>query len=208
MKKVLFIALLLSFNVFSQDTIFFKKVDDFKRNYFEVGIQNPQKELADKFNKSYNIGVWFRNKVAKNQFIDVGLEFNFLNKPSEINYTHIDSIVHLESNKIGLKAGLRYSKVVPVSKNLSIFSVESNSGLGWTALYYTIPEYYDGTNLRDELEKKKNLHTLFLSQTVKFYVYDFGIFCTYYYAPYAIFKKNVEANFGSQSICFGMVYRL
>ena len=208
MKKILFIAVLLSFKAFSQDTIYFEKVDDFKRNYFELSIQIPQKELSDKFDKAYNIGVWFRNKIGKNHFIDAGLEVNLLNKPAERNYIHADSIVEFESNKVGLKIGARFSKVIPISRNPSVFTIESNSGFGYAALYYGIPEHYDGTDLRDELEKKKNLHSIFMSQTIKLNVYNFGLFCTYYYTPYTLFTKDLAPDFGSQSIAVGAVYRL
>ncbi|MEC4003061.1 hypothetical protein OX283_000185 [Flavobacterium sp. SUN052] len=193
--------------MYSQDTIHYEKVDDFRRVYFEIGIQNPQKDLSNKFEKSYNIGIWLRNKIKKNQFLDLGIELNFLNKPRAIEYNDDNSIVKFDSSKDGLKAGLRYSRIFSFNKNNTNFNVESNSGIGWAALYYNVPEYY-GDQIRDKLNKKTNLNTIFLSQTIKLNVYDFGIFCSYYYTPYTMFKKSHESNFGSQSLAFGIVYRM
>lgn len=207
-KTVVIIIVLLSIKSFSQDTIHFEKVDDFRRMYFEFGIQKPQKELSDKYEKSFDAGMWFRNKVKKNQYIDAGIEFDFLENPREINYGHKDSIVKFESNRLGMKIGLRYSRGFPITGNPSLFSVESSTGAGWATLFYTIPEKYDGTTLYDDLDVKTNTNTYFVSQTVKLNVNDFGIFCTYTYAPYSCFRKNMEANFGSQSIALGVAYRL
>lgn len=207
MKKIAIILVLVFSKMYSQDTIHFEKVDDFRRVYFELGIQNPQKELSNKFDKSYNVGIWLRNKIKKNQFLDIGLELNFLYKPRAIEYNDDNSIVKFESSKDGLKAGFRYSRIIPFSNKNSGFNFESNSGIGLAVLYYYVPEKYSD-EIKEKLNKKTNLNTIFLSQTVKVNVYDFGIFCSYYYSPYTMFKKNHESNFGSQSIAFGFVYRL
>lgn len=199
---------LLSVKCFSQDTIHFEKIDDFRRMYLEFGIQKPQKELSDKYSKSFDVGMWFRNKIRKNQYVDFGMEFNFLEKPREVNYRHEDSIVQFESNNIGMKVGMRYSRIFPITKKSSLFSVESNTGVGWATLFYTIPEKYDATTLRDDADKKTNTNTYFVSQTVKLNVYDFGIYCTYTYVPYTSFRKDMEADFGNQTIAVGVVCRL
>lgn len=207
MKKIIIIFILAFTNMYSQDTIHFEKVDDFRRVYVELGIQRPQKELSNKFDKSYNIGIWLRNKIKKNQFLDVGLELNFLYKPRAIDYNDDNSIIKFVSSKDGLKAGFRYSRIVPFSNKNSRFNFESNSGIGLAVLYYSVPEKY-GDDIKNRLNKNTNLNTIFLSQTFKINVYDFGIFCSYYYSPYTMFKKSQESNFGSQSIAFGFVYRI
>lgn len=206
MKKIVILFVLVFSKMYSQDTIHFEKVDDFRRFYFEFGIQNPQKELSNKFDKSYNIGIWVRNKIKKNQFLDIGLELNFLNKPREVNYNDDNSIIKFKSSKDGLKAGFRYSRIIPFSNKNSGFNFESNTGIGWAVLYYSVSEKY-GNDVKDKLNKKTNLNTIFLSQTFKINVYDFGFFCGYYFSPYTMFTKNYESNFGSQSIAFGFVYR-
>lgn len=207
MKKIVLILLLAFSKMNAQDTIYFKKVDDFRRMYFEVGLMKPQGNLSDKFDESCNLGVWFRNRISKNQFIDVGVEVNLLVKPREVGYNFNDSIVKFESSKSGLKIGFRYSGIIPLGQNNSDFNIETNTGIGWSALYYSIPDHYD-EHLSDRLDKKTNLHTIFLSQTIKFNVYDFGVFCSYYYAPYTMFTKGYENQFGAHSISFGIVYRL
>jgi len=207
MKKIVLLILLVSLPMFSQDTIQFPKVDDFRRMYLEVGFSKPLGELSDKYDKSLNAGIWFRNKIKKNQFIDVGLAIDFLVKPRNVTYNHADSTVVFESSKDALKFGLRYSRIFPIVHGKTAFNIESNSGLGWSALYYRVPDAYSN-ELHDKLDKKTNLHTIFLSQTVKLNIYDFGIYCGYYYTPHTLFTKNYESHFGSQSIAMGVVYRL
>lgn len=207
MKKLILLLVLVSSSMYSQDTIEYKSADDFRRVYFEIGFMKPQGDLSDKYDKSFDMGIWFRNKIKANQFIDLGLEVDLLIKPRAVDYKHADSIVPFESSKSALKIGFRYSRIVPLTKDKKAVTIESNSGIGWSALYYRVPERYDETEL-EELDNKTNLHTIFLSQTLKFNVYDFGIYCTYYYTPHTLFTKNYEGNFGSQSIAVGVVVRL
>lgn len=207
MRKLTLLLVLIYTSMYSQDTIHYEKVDDFRRIYFEFGFMKPQADLSDKYDKSFNMGIWFRNKIKKNQFLDIGLEVDLLVKPRSVAYNHADSTVVFESSKSSLKIGFRYSRIFPFSKNNTNFNIESNSGMGWSALYYGIPESYKETEL-EKLDNKTNLHTVFLSQTVKFNIYDFGVYCSYYYAPHTLFTKNYEPNFGSQSIAIGVVCRL
>ena len=206
MKKLALLLLLTFAKMQAQDTIYYPKVDDFKRMYLEVGIMKPQGDLADKFEKSTNIGVWFRNKIKRNQFIDLGIEVDLLVKPRMVKYNFNDSIVKLESSKSGLKIGFRYSRIFPLSKKNPNFNLETNTGIGWSALYYSLPDDYP-EHLVDKLDRKTNLHTIFLSQTLKFNIYDFGLFCTYSYTPHTLFTRHYEADFGSQSVAVGLVYR-
>ena len=206
MKKIALLLLLAFPKMQAQDTIYYPKVDDFRRMYFELGIVQPQGNLANKFDKATRLGVWFRNKIKRNQFIDIGLEVDLLVKPRQVGYNFHDSIIKLESAKSGLKIGLRYSRIFPLSKKDPNFNLETNTGLGWSSLYYSVPDHYK-QELIDRLDKKTNLHTVFLSQTLKFNLYDFGVFCTYSYTPHTLFTHHYEADFGSQSVAVGLVYR-
>lgn len=207
MKKILLLLILVFSSAYSQDTIHYPKVDDFKRMYVEAGVMKPKGALSNKFDKSFNVSLWFRNKIGKNQFLDAGIEVDLLSKPRNVNYSHADSTIVFESSKSALKIGFRYSRIFPLVHGKSDFNIETNSGIGWSALYYKIPDFYDDS-VSDKFDKKTNLNTLFLSQTIKFNVYDLGVFCSYYYSPYTLFTKNYESNFGSKSIALGIVCRL
>jgi len=206
MKKIVLLVIFGLQLIQAQDTIFVKSPDTFRRNYVEIGFNYPQGNLSNKFVHGIEVGYWLRNRLAKNHYLDYGLELNFLEKPRTISYRYADSLIQFESARVGLKLGLRYSKVWYQGSNPDEFSLESNSGLGWAALYYRVASQYPD-QFQHDLDKKTNLHTLFFSQTVKLNWNRFGFYVTGSLQPYTLFYKKHEAHFGGTLISWGMVSR-
>ncbi|MFM2230652.1 MAG: hypothetical protein RL607_1910 [Bacteroidota bacterium] len=206
MKKIVLLVIFGLQLCQAQDTIFVKSPDTFRRNYVEIGFNYPKGNLSNKFVHGVEVGYWLRNRLAKNQYLDYGLELNFLEKPRTISYQYADSLIQFESSRVGLKLGLRYSKVWYQGSNPDGFSLESNSGLGWAALYYKVSSQYPD-QFQHDLDKKTDLHTLFASQTVKLNWNRFGFYLTGSFQPYILFYKKNESHFGGTLISWGMVSR-
>jgi hypothetical protein len=206
MKKILLVVIFGFQLSQAQDTIFVKSPDTFRRNYVEIGFNYPQGNLSNKFVHGVEVGYWLRNRLAKNNYLDYGLELNFLEKPRAIAYRYADSLIQFESSRVGLKLGFRYSLVWCKDSNPDGFSLESNSGLGWAALYYKVSSQYPD-QFQHDLDKKTDLHTLFVSQTVKFNWNRIGFYVTGSLQPYTLFYKKNEAHFGGTLISWGMVTR-
>lgn len=185
----------------AQDTIYFKKPDLFKRNYIEIGIGNPAGTLANKYNYSTNIGYYVRNKINHDQFIDFGLELNFLVGADSINYKFKKEIVMLQSNNIGLHLDMRYSRIIYFSKNHATFNIESNTGVGWSAFFYKISK----TLNKGTYDFNSNINTIHCSQTLKLNYKSLGIYLQLKYFPTSLFNKNIDDDFGQVAYSFGLV---
>lgn len=198
MKKILLI--LVVFNCNAQDTLVFKKPDLFRRNYIEIGYGKPQNQLSNKYEKTINIGYWVRNKVNLDQYIDLGLEFDFLEKARTTNYIYNNENIELLPNDLGLHFGVKYSRIFYLSPKNNNFSIETNSGIGWSALYYKKSE---------EIKKKDydfnpNINTIHLAQTFKISYKYLGIYLQYRYTPYSLFNEQIEKEFGNSTINIGL----
>jgi hypothetical protein len=199
MKKLLLI--LFAFTCKAQDTLVFTKPDLFKRNYLEIGFGKPQNDLSNKYESSLNIGYWVRNKINRDQFIDLGLELNFLSKSRKINYLYQDENIEVLPNDIGLHLGARYSKIIYFSSNNHNFFAETNSGIGWSALFYKKSEEIK----KKEYDFNSNINTIHLSQTIKLNYKSLGFYIQYKHTPYSLFNRNIENDFGNSTLNVGLV---
>jgi hypothetical protein len=198
MKNLL--LLLVVFNCKAQDTLVFIKPDLFKRNYIEIGYGKPQGELQNKYEGSFNVGYWVRNKVNRNQFIDIGLELDFLSNSRSIAYNYQNESLNLLPNKIGMQIGVRYSKIVYLNAHNHNFYAETNSGLGWGAIFYKKTEEIKNR----EIDFDSNINTIYLEQTIKFHYKSLGFYVQYKYIPYSLFNRKIENNFGNTSLNIGL----
>ena len=62
------LLVLFAFQVNAQDTIFFPKIDLYKRNIVELSYGIPLGQLSNKYENSINTGVYFRTKIAKKHY--------------------------------------------------------------------------------------------------------------------------------------------
>ena len=198
MNKVLFFVL-FAFQLQAQDTIVFPKIDAFKRNVLEVSYGKPLGNLANKYESSITTAFYMRTKIAKRQFVDFGVELSGIVKGNSIYYNAGTENIRLDGSKSAIFLGFRYTRFLFQSKNEN-FHIESNSGIGWKYLHYSKPE----DEIYDDLDLKPTLNTIGISQGIKFMFYGFGLHCNYQYAPYDLFNKKVEKNFGCSSINFGL----
>lgn len=196
-KVILFV--LLAFQLHAQDTIFFPKIDVFKRNIIEVSFGKPLGQLADKYESSINTAYYMRTKVAKRQYIDFGMELSALKNGNEIEYEYNGNKVVLDGSKSGLLLGFRYTRFLFQSKNEE-FHIETNTGLGWKYIHYSKPE----DKSFDEVDLQPRLNTIAVTQGFKMMYYGFGIHCNYQYSPYGLFNTKAGENFGASSINYGI----
>ena len=198
MNKLL-VLLFMCGSVWAQDTIIFPKIDVFKRNILEVSYGKPLGNLASKYESSITTAFYMRTKIAKLQFVDFGIELSGIVNGKSVDYKVGNENIQLDGSKSALFLGFRYTRFLVQSKNEN-FHIESNTGIGWKYLHYSKPEY----EIYEDLDLKPTLNTIGFSQGIKLVFYGFGLHCNYQYAPYDLFNKKVEKNFGGSSINFGL----
>ncbi len=198
MNKALFFVL-IAFQMNAQDTIFFPKIDVYKRNIVEVSYGIPLGDLADKYESSINTGYYMRTKIARRQFIDFGAELSGIVKSRSVAYKVNDETIALSGSKTSFMLGFRYTRFLYQSPNEN-FHIETNSGIAWKYLHYSKPE----DEMYEEMDIRPSLNTIALSQGVKIMFQGFGVHCSYHYAPYGLFNSKAERNFGASSINFGI----
>jgi hypothetical protein len=193
------LLVLIVFKMNAQDTIFYPKIDLYKRNIIEISYGIPLGKLSDKYQSSINTAFYMRTKIAKRQFIDFGAELSGIIKGREVEYEFDDRKILLDGSKSTFLLGLRYTRFLYQSKGEN-FQIESNSGLGWKYLHYSKPE----EEAFAEVDLKPSLNTIAFTQGIKVMVYGFGLHCNYHYSPYGLFNSKSEDNFGASSINFGV----
>lgn len=198
MNKLLFIVFVCG-SVAAQDTIVIPKIDVFKRNIIELSYGIPLGELSDKYESSINTAFYVRTKIGKKQFIDFGAELSGIVRGRAIEYEIEGAKQLIDGSKSAFLLGFRYSRFLYQSKNEN-FHIESNTGLGWKYLHYSLPE----AEPFDAIDLKPTLHTIAVTQGIKVMFYGFGVHCNYQYSPYTLFNSRTENNFGGASFNFGL----
>jgi hypothetical protein len=178
--------------------------DQYERVYVEAGFVQPIGELSDKFDLSPSFGFWFRNKLNREDFVDFGFNFFVPKNPVDVNFKYRDSIVQYKSSHFAINIGTRFAKVIPLSRQKADFNLEWNSGIGLALNFYNAPKELE---FGEREHTKEVLTTFYLSQGIKLNYRNTGLQCHYQWSPYNLFNDQVEKNFGSQSLMFGIVYR-
>jgi hypothetical protein len=200
---VLLLACILFYQSNAQTTVD-SLTTDYERVYVEVGFVMPIGNLSDKFEISPSFGFWFRTKMFREDYIDIGFNFFILKNPSEAKFKYRDSIVNYKSKYFAINMGTRFAKVIPLSLTSTSTSVEWNSGIGLALNVYDAPnnlQFSDGEHTNEVLT------TFYLSQGIKLNYKNLGIQVHYQWSPYGLFNEKLEKDFGSQSLMFGIVYR-
>jgi hypothetical protein len=204
MRRVLLLLIsMFSIVAFSQTESKDSSVE-YERIYIEAGFLQPIGKLSNKFDLSPSFGFWYRTKMNREDFIDFGFNFFVPKKPLNINFKYRDSVVQYKSSHFAINIGTRFAKVISLSQRKTDFNLEWNSGIGLALNFY---------NAQKELEfesgehTKEVLTTFYLSQGIKLNYRNTGLQCHYQWLPYGLFNDQVETNFGSQSLMFGIVYR-
>lgn len=199
MKKLLLLnfVLISSFGFAQSNT-------EYERVYVEAGFVKPIGKLANQFEMSPSFGFWFRNRLVKSDYIDFGFNFFIPKNPQEVNVRYQDSVIRYKSKHFGINIGTRFAKVIPMSLKNNHWNVEWNSGIGLAINVYKAP---------DEIRFEGNEHsgevftTIFLSQGIKLNYKNMGLQCHYQFSPYGLFNERIGAEYGSQSLMLGIVYR-
>ncbi|MFH6986830.1 hypothetical protein ACHRVW_03705 [Flavobacterium collinsii] len=204
MRRVLLLLIsMFSIAAFSQTESKDSSVE-YERIYIEAGFLQPIGKLSNKFDLSPSFGFWYRTKMNREDFIDFGFNFFIPKKPLNVNFKYRDSVVQYKSSHFAINIGTRFAKVISLSQRKTDFNLEWNSGIGLALNFY---------NAQKELEfesgehTKEVLTTFYLSQGIKLNYRNAGLQCHYQWSPYGLFNDQVETNFGSQSLMFGIVYR-
>lgn len=192
-------ACLVFCNIYAQ-----KSKPNYERVYVEAGFVQPLGNLVNKFEISPSFGFWFRNRAAKKDFVDFGFNFFIPKQAPNVKFKYQDSILSYKSKYFSINIGARFAKVVPLSLESDNFNFEWNSGIGLALNVYKAPEEIE---FEGEENSGEILTTIFLSQGIKVNYKNVGLQCHYQWSPYGLFSKNLEKDYGSQSLMFGIVYR-
>ena len=124
MKKYILALIGLMFNIMQSQT----NNPEYERVYIEIGYLKPLDKLSNKFDISPSFGFWFRNRIQKNDYVDLGFNFFIPNNPSNINFKFQDTILSYKSRYFAINIGARFAKVLPLSLQTNDFNFEWNSG--------------------------------------------------------------------------------
>lgn len=181
-----------------------KSKPNFERVYVEAGLVQPLGSLSNKFEVSPSFGFWFRSRTIQKDFVDFGFNFFIPKEAPNVNFKYQDSILSYKSKHFAINVGARFAKVLPLSLESDDFNFEWNSGIGLALNVYKAP---DEIEFEGEENSGEVLTTIFLSQGIKVNYKNVGLQCHYQWSPYGLFSKNLEKDYGSQSLMFGIVYR-
>lgn len=204
MKKLfLFMGCAVFYAGFAQSD-FVLQPNDYERIYVEAGFVKPLGKLSNKFGMSPSFGFWFRAKMSREDYFDVGFNFFIPKNPATVNFKYRDSILKYKSKYFAINIGSRFAKVVHMSLKSNDFNLEWNSGIGMALNVYDAP---DQIKFKGKEHSGEVLTTFYLSQGIKINYKNIGLQCHYQWAPYGLFSERLENDFGSQSIMLGIVYR-
>jgi hypothetical protein len=139
MKKYILAFIGLMFNIMQSQT----NKPEYERVYIEIGYLKPFDKLSNKFDISPSFGFWFRNRIQKNDYVDLGFNFFIPNNPSNINFKFQDTILSYKSRYFAINIGARFAKVLPLSLQTNNFNFEWNSGVGLALNTYKAPDEID-----------------------------------------------------------------
>ena len=199
MKKYFFVIICFVFNSIEAQT----SKPDYERVYIEAGFVKPIGKLSDKFDLSPSFGFWFRNRILKKEYIDLGFTIIIPQNPPNVNFKYQDSILSYKSRHFAINIGARFAKIMPLSLQSDDFNFEWNSGVGLALNTYKAPDEID---FGDD-HSGETLTTFIISQGIKVNYKNVGLQCHYQWSPYGLFDDKLQKDFGSQSIMFGIVYR-
>lgn len=201
-RYILFIILIVAQSGFAQSNML--SDDDYARVYVEAGFVQPLGKLSNKFELSPSFGFWFRNKITHEEFIDLGFNFFIPKNPVDPSFTYRDSIVKYKSKHFAINIGSRFAKVITLSSKNPDVNLELNTGIGLALNSYKAPESLE---FKEGEHSKETLTTFYLSQGIKLNYKNTGLQCHYQWSPYGLFNDQLEKDFGSQTLMFGIFYR-
>ena len=205
MKKFLIIMLsILGFQGRAQEFVDTSSASDYERVYVEAGFLQPIGKLSKQFEIAPSFGFWFRSRIEKENFVDLGFNFFIPKNPVEPNFRYRNTTVNYKSDHFAINIGTRFAKVFPISKTTENFNVDWNSGIGIALNFYSAP---DELEFGDREYTEEVLTTFYLSQGIKVNYKNVGLQCHYNWSPYGLFNEKLEQGFGSHSLMFGIVYR-
>ncbi|GGE99554.1 hypothetical protein [Flavobacterium limi] len=203
MNKFVFILIFIGSQIgFAQNNMF--SGDDYERINVEAGFVQPLGNLSNKFEVSPSFGFWFRNKIKHEDFVDFGFNFFIPKNPVDASFVYHDSIAKYKSSHFAINIGSRFAKIIRLSRRVNNFNVEWNSGVGLALNFYNAPNQLE---FNDGERTKEVLTTFYVSQGIKLNYKNTGLQCHYQWSPYGLFNDQLEKDFGSQSLIFGIVYR-
>jgi hypothetical protein len=208
-KKLIFV---LIFNtIYSQNST----EKEYEKVYIEVGALQPLGNLKNQFDASIDFGFWFRTKIEKTKCIDFGFNLYVPKNSKPFNYTYSDSIFRLKPSNFSGMIGFKYCKIFPISSHKKNINLEWINTFGLAFIFYSPADdrYYDikngTTKNKDGTNKSYSnaLTTFHLAEGLLFNIDNIGFQIQYQFNPFATTNPKLDANFGNQSLIFGLVYR-
>ena len=194
--------MLIAMNLFGQKTKI--SANDLQIVSAEASILVPIGALSNKFDYAHSYGFWFRMAAKEKLFADGGISFMFLQNAREVLFDFNNQPLVVRSKKIGIDVGVRIGKITSISKKAWW---EYDVSLAVHYLDYQFPKKQnsDSTEGKKEGELFKNAAIL-IAPELKYMYQNVGFRIQYRFTPMNMIS-GLEPNFGSQSICFGMVYK-
>ena len=177
----------------------------------EAGIAVPQGQLKNKMDISPAVGLWFRNAFTNRSKIGIGGALFF---PKKTWFWYQNRDVETYTIPFAGMFGLRMDHSFELNNRKDIsLSLNSILGVGFYS-YYDFDKEYDYEEWPDwkkEEEDKPSFTSAFATihtgLGISLNFWKMGVFARYNYAPYGLFTKRVNQEFGSQHINFGLSYR-
>ncbi|MFZ4263422.1 hypothetical protein ACFRAE_15385 [Sphingobacterium sp. HJSM2_6] len=206
------LLLFFIYNCFAQSDFNHQINDESKgKLLFEGGIAIPQGQLKNIMNSSPAVGIWILNNINNRSSIGLGGSL-FFPKKTYFWYQNQDLETYTKpfAGMLGLRLDHRFS--LSPQHTWSIL-LNTLFGVGFY-MYHDIEkeyEYEDWPEWRKEEEEEPSFEsafgTLHFGQGLSLFYKNFGVFARYNYAPYGLFTKKVNQEFGSQHINFGFIFR-
>jgi len=209
MKKIISYTLLI-FNyilVFSQKTENEVLKFNYERISFEAGVVMPLGDLSQQFDESINLGLWYRTRITTNNYLDFGVSFYIPQNPSPIFLRLKDNFQETRARNFAGAINIRGVKTYSINMN---YSLETNASAGFGFYSYDISFRENpnncGSNNDQPCSDFKTFNTIHLGVGSTLRYKNFGVYTQYNFAPYSLFSKSIDKNFGNSYLSFGVVY--
>ncbi|MFD2965977.1 hypothetical protein [Sphingobacterium bambusae] len=183
----------------------------FERVVAEGGVTVPLGSMRQHMNVAPNIGFWIRQKRSERSVVNYGTSLNF---PAQRRFNYSRSEETAITRSFSGFVGAQFDKVFPLSYRRYV-DVEWGTAVGYAFYFYDDLRARDAYAAlpRDVKTDKDNptfikpLSSVFIGQSLKLRIRDFGMQARYNFTPYSAFSRVVDSSFGMHSVSIGLFYR-
>ncbi|GEM_PF-1848715 len=183
----------------------------FERVVAEGGVTFPLGSMKQHMNVAPNVGFWIRQKRSERSVVNYGTSLNF---PAQRRFMYARSEETAITRSFSGFVGAQIDKVFPLSSPRFV-DVEWGMAVGYAFYFYDdlrARKVYEALPSEAKTDKEdpafiKPLSTVFVGQSLKLRIRDFGLQARYNFTPYSAFSRVVDSGFGMHSVTIGLFYR-